>query len=133
MRAEKVVAVRQCSSHPARLGLICGTPEQRVEPDQPVAAATETRHLATELIRVAPIPAVADDQHHRAVTEHAASMVTLKCVQRICYASTAADVVHLARHVVESGGDIAVAEQMRDSSQMCRKREGLDALPPSPP
>ena len=120
---------RRC--HPTRLGLVRLAAEQRVEPDQPVAAEAEAGHLATELIGVTSIPAVADDQDDGAMTEHPTCVVALERVQRVGDARPAADVVHLVGNVVERGVDVAVAEQVGDSGQMCRKREGLDALAPA--
>ena len=117
--------------HAARLRLVCAAAEQRVEPDQPVTGAAQPRHLATQLLGVTAVPAVADDEHDRAVAEHAPRMHALKGVQGVGDARPAADVVHLTGDVVECGVDVAVAEEMRDSGQVCRKREGLDPLAPA--
>ena len=96
-----------------------------------MTAAAEPSHLAAELIGVAAVPAVADDQHHRAVAEHTPRVVALEGVQRVGDARPATDVVHLGGDVVERGVDVAVAEEVRDSGQVCRKREGLDPLAPA--
>jgi hypothetical protein len=129
--AQKIVAVGERCGHPPRLGLIDRAPEERIEPDEPVAAPAQTGHLASKLIGVSSVPPVADDDDDGAVTEHPAGVVTLKRVERVGDARASADVVDLGGHVLERSIDVAVPEEMRDSGQMCRKREGLDALAPA--
>jgi len=126
--AQEIVDVREGRGHATCFRLICGAPQQRVEPDEAVTAAPEPSHLASELFGITAVPSVADDQHDRAMTEHAARMVSLEGVQRVSDTRPATDVVHLRGNVVERGVDVAMAEEMRDSRQVCRKREGLDPL-----
>src|SRR3984893_12506725 len=105
--------------------------QARGEPEQPVATPSQTGHLASELIGVSPVPPVADDDDDGAVTEHPAGVVALERVQRVGDARPSADVVDLGGRVLERCIDVAVPEEMGDSGQMCRKREGLDALAPA--
>jgi hypothetical protein len=129
--AQEIITVRQCSGHAARLRLIRAAAEQRVEPDQAVTCAPESGHLAAQLIWVTTVPSVTDDDHDRAVSEHAPRMYPLKGVQGVGDARASADIVHLLGDVIECGIDVTVTQQMGNSCQMCRKRERLHALAPA--
>ena len=59
-------------------------------------------------------------------------MVTLEGVQRVGDTPRpATDVVDLGGNVIERRVDVTVAEEVRVSGQMCRKRERLHALAPA--
>ncbi len=58
VRGQEIVDVAERRLHAARQRLVAGRAEQRVQPDQPPAAAPQPRHLAGEHIRFAAIPSV---------------------------------------------------------------------------
>ena len=63
---EEIVDVRERRTHPRGQRLVAGGAGQRVEPDEPVAVATEAGALHGDQRRVAPVPAVGDHDHHAA-------------------------------------------------------------------
>ncbi len=71
MDGKEVVHVGQSSRDPARERLIARIAQQRVEPDQPVAASLQTGHLMGEQLGFAAIPAITDHQDDGAATQHA--------------------------------------------------------------
>src|SRR5712671_6986706 len=84
--------------------------------------------LGGELLRVAPVPAVADDDHDRSVPQHAASPVPVEVSQRVADASPSAEIVYPLAHRFERAVQVAIAEQSGDSRQARREHERLKIL-----
>ena len=62
---QEVVDERQRRLQPARQRRVVGGADERVEPDQAVAAPLQARDLIAQHRRVAAVPAVGNEQHHR--------------------------------------------------------------------
>src|SRR5207247_10713898 len=86
--------------------------------------------LGRKLRGVATIPAVADDDHHRAVSEHAASPLAIEVAERGADARAAAEVVHALGARVQHLVDVALAEQPRDTREpgLVAERLGIRAV-----
>src|SRR5688572_14800732 len=67
--AEEVINVGESSGHAAGERLVAVVALERVEPDYPVGAALEHCHFPREPLRVAALPAIADDEHYGAGRE----------------------------------------------------------------
>ena len=65
-RRQKIVNERQRGLKAARQRRVVHGADQRVEPDQPVTAPLQSGHLRAQDIGIASVPAVRDEQHHRA-------------------------------------------------------------------
>src|SRR5579872_185471 len=78
---QEVVDVGQRRFHPGRLGTVILAAEQRIQPDQAIAASLQPAHLAAEQLNIPPVPAIADDDDDRAVRQHAARPALVEFMQ----------------------------------------------------
>ena len=69
--------------HALRQRLVVAATEQRVEPDQPVARTLQPRDLVAEQLRIAAIPAIADQQHHRPAPEHTPAPMVIEIFHNV--------------------------------------------------
>src|SRR5262245_63091356 len=90
---QEVVDIRQRCLHALRQRLVVAATEQWVEPDQAMARSLEPRHLVAQQRRVAAIPAVADQQHHRAAPEHSPAPEEVELLERCADARAAGPIV----------------------------------------
>src|SRR5712691_9385661 len=86
--------------------------------------------LGRKLRWVAAIPAVADDDHHSAVSEHAARPLAIEIAERGADARAAAEVVYALADGIEHLVDVTLAQQARDAREPRRENEGLEVLAP---
>src|SRR5467141_1459189 len=84
--------------------------------------------LGRKLRRVAAVPAIADDDHDRAVPEHTASPLAIEFAERGADARAAAEVVHALADRVEHLIDVALANQASDAREPRRENERLEVL-----
>src|SRR5439155_25938810 len=125
---QEVIAVRQRCRHAARQRLVALAADERVQPDEAVRGAAQMAELGRQLSGVATIPAVADDDHDRSVSEHAARPLAIEVDERGADARATAEVVHTLGDRVEHLVDVALAQQARDAREARREDERLEVL-----
>ena len=64
-RRKEIVDKRQRRLQPARERRVVGRAEERIQPDESMAAPLEPANLIAEQERIAAVPSVGDEQHHR--------------------------------------------------------------------
>src|SRR5437899_2255633 len=84
--------------------------------------------LGRQLSGVATIPAVADDDDDRSMSEHAARPLAIEVAERGADARATAEVVHTLGDRVEHLVDVALAQQARDAREARREDERLEVL-----
>src|SRR5262245_43243918 len=98
---EKVVDVAERGLHSARQRLVLRRAEQRVEPDQPPAAAAHARELTAEEPWISTVPSIRHDEHDGAVSHDAARPSRVERAERFAYPRTASPVPDVARKARE--------------------------------
>ena len=111
-----------------RQRLVAGRAEQRVEPDQPMDAALQPADLPLQQGDVPAIPAVADDDRHRAAAQRPPRPVEVERLQRLADPRPAGPILHQARHVVQHSVHVVMAQRGRDPGQPRAEDKGLDRL-----
>ena len=81
-RRQEIVDERQRRLQPARQRRVVGGADERVQPDQPMAASLQPRDLVAQLARIAAIPAVGDEQHDRTAVQDAAAPALMELLAR---------------------------------------------------
>src|SRR5262245_59074807 len=92
-----------------------------------MATLPEASHLGIEKRGIADLPAVADQQQHRARLEHAASVQAPERLEALADARAAGEVDDLARGVGERGVDVADLELAGDAREAGSEDERLGA------
>src|SRR6185503_4830400 len=82
MHRQEVMNVRQSRLDAARERLVIRRAQEGVQPDQTMTVTLQARHLTFEEFDITAVPTIADDQHHRASTEDAASPVEVEGFKR---------------------------------------------------
>ena len=86
MHGAELVDMRQHQAHAARLRGEAFVAQQRVQPDQPPAGAVQPVHLRVEVdadfALVLALQPVGDEEHGRALPEHAARPVAVEGAER---------------------------------------------------
>ena len=117
-----MVDVRKSGLHAARERLVARVSLQRVEPDQAVRAALQARHLGGQLLRLAAVPAVREQDDDRAAAEPAA-VLAVERGERLADAGAARPVVRRGGGAVERAVGVAPGELRGDARQAaCRTR-----------
>src|SRR5678816_2388806 len=93
MSRHEVVDVLERRLHTPRQRLVSGRTKQRVQPDQPRAAASKPGELLREQLRIATIPSIGNDEDDRTVTHDAACPRRVEPTQRLADARAATPVV----------------------------------------
>ena len=86
---KKVIHKWKGRLHASRERLVVGRSQQRIQPDKPVTRPLQTAHFATKYFRIAPIPAVGDQQHDRPAVEDATVPLHIERPQRFTDPSSA--------------------------------------------
>src|SRR5713226_5113358 len=128
MSGQEVIAVRKRRHHASRERLVTLGAEQRIEPDEPVRRTPEVDELGGQLTGVATIPTIADDDHHRSVTEHASRPVAIEIRKRVADSSAPAKVLHSFAHGGEGAIEVAMAQQPGDAREASREDERFEVL-----
>jgi hypothetical protein len=124
---QKIVYKRQRSLHAARQRTIIGRAKQRVEPNEPVAAAMKARHLAAEHVRFAAIPPIGDQQHDGSVSHHATAPSCVERPQRVADSGAAAPVGNARRNPAHGSTRVRPPQVAGYASQTRGKQKGLDS------
>ena len=82
MAGQEAVDERERRAHPARERLVLGVALQRIDPDDRVRGASELRHLACDELVVLALPAVGDDDDHRAAGERTPPVDVVELLER---------------------------------------------------
>src|SRR5262249_31792113 len=99
----------------------------RIQPHDPMAALPEAPHLDIEERGIARLPAVADQEHHRARLEDAAGVQATERPQALADARAAGEVDDLARGGGEGGVDVPDLELAGDAREPGAEDERLGA------
>ena len=126
---QKIIYVGQRRLHPPRQGLVAGRAEQRIEPDEPVAAALQARHFPPQQFRLAPVPAVGYDQNHRPATQHAPRPAVVEHFNGLPDAGAAGPVRHGARHFAHRLVNAPVRQVAGNAGQPRGEQKRLQLLP----
>src|SRR5579884_1621769 len=126
MSRQKVIDIGQGRLHTNGQRAIIGRAKQRIEPDEPVTAMLQTVHLDLQHTGIAAIPAIADNQHNSAATQHALRPSMVKVVQGIADARATGPVLHRLRNVAHSIIDIAPLELAGNARQAGAEDEGFN-------
>src|SRR5213076_1841873 len=125
VRRQEIVDKGQRRLQAQRQRFVAGRAHQRVHPDQAVAGALQPRDSSPHLGGVTPVPAITDQGHGGAVSQHPPRVAAIECLDRFTDASPARPVVDRGGHPVEGRVDVMRTEQARDASQAGGENEGL--------
>ena len=103
-------------------------PQQRIEPDQPAAGAVQPVDLEGQRIVGVALEPVGDEQHDRALRQHAARPQLVEGVQRRGDAGAARPVRHARRAGGERLVGIALAQRAGDIGQPRAEQERVTRL-----
>src|SRR6516162_9381396 len=95
---QKVVDVGKRRLQTACQRRIVDGANQRVEPDQAMTASLEPGDLVAKLSRIATVPPVRDNQHHRSTDERPAAPSLMELFDRLSDPRPAGPVTHPPRH-----------------------------------
>ena len=126
MDGEEVVDVGEGGLHAAREGLVLRGAQQRIEPDEAVAAPVEAFHFLAEEGDVAAVPAVADDEDGGALAEEASAPDEVELAQGLAGAGAAAPVFDAVGGGLEGAVDVAFGELVGQAGEAGAEGEGLD-------
>ena len=123
-----MVHVGERGLHAARERLVVRMGFQRVEPDEAVRAAPQASHLCGELFRLAPVPAVGEQDDDGAAAE-AATMLAIERGERVPDARAAGPVVGRAGGAVERAVGIAAGVRV-GVGELLSAHRALSAVDP---
>ena len=129
MRRQKVVNIRQRRLHPPRQRLVIRRTQQRIQPNQTVAAALQPRHLFGQQLRLPPIPAVGDYQCHGAASQRPPRPAVIERLYRLSNPRAARPVRHSPRHFRHRPVNPPMLQMPRNARQPGRKQKRLHRLP----
>ena len=125
---QEVVHKRQRRLHAARQRTVVGRSEQRIQPDQAMARATQAGHLGPKLVGLSAVPAVRDQQHDRTATGYAPSPVDIECPQRLADTSAASPIRELTQNSPHRVIRASARQAVRDPREGGRKQKRFDAV-----
>jgi len=108
--------------------LVAGGAEKGVEPDEAIAASMKAGHLLAEKFRVAAIPPVANDQHHRSPSQNPPPPIKIKAFEGFAYPSAAAPIGNSSGNMVHGPINVFVAQLAGNPGQAGAEDEGFDDL-----
>ena len=123
---QQPVDVRHRGLHPARQRLVARVGGERVQPDDRCAVRAQARHLLRELLRLAAVPAVGEQDHHRAAADPAA-VLAVELRDRLADPRAARPVVDRGRGARQRAVGVAAAQLAGDARQPRPEHERLDA------
>src|SRR5688572_21928497 len=117
MNRQKIVNIGQGRLNASCKRLVVLCTQQRIQPYDAVTIPFQTCHLAVQQFYVATVPAIADDQHDRAATEHAASPFEVEIFKRLANARAAGPIIDELAYVFESQVQVTDLQRARDARQ----------------
>jgi hypothetical protein len=124
---QKVIDVRERGRHALGERPVSRGAEQRVEPDQPVAAIAQLLDLLPEQGGRPGVEAIADDQDHRAAPDDPARVAARERVKALADPRAPGEVDDLEAGAIERGVDVAELELGGDAGQPGAEDEDLGA------
>src|SRR5918994_7920852 len=121
-----MVHVRERRLHAPRERLVAGMGLQRVEPDEAVGAAAQALHLGRELVGVAAVPAVREQDDDRAAADPPA-VLAVERGERLADPGAARPVVRGSGGPAERAVRIAAGQLAGDAREAGAEHEGLHA------
>src|SRR5471032_2246379 len=113
----EVVDERKRGLNPPGQRLVFRCAEEGVEPDEPPAAALEPGDLLAQHARLAAVPAVADHERQRAVTQHPPSPLEVERPESLADACAARPVGNDMRDLAQCPVEIPFPQLPRDARQ----------------
>jgi len=98
MSRHEIVDVLERRLHPARQRLISCRTKQRIQPDQPRAAASKPRELPGEELRISAVPPIGHNQDDRTMAHDTACPRRVERAQRLTDTCAATPVLKVADH-----------------------------------
>ena len=124
---DEQVNVRQGGLHSPGGGFVAGIAHQRVEPEDAAGVLLEEVHALIERLDVARVPAVADDQHHRAVIHQRESVVLHEALQGLANLGAPGPVRDRGGELVERVFQLLGFQGFGDAVQGGAEDKGFDA------
>src|SRR5258707_10218659 len=93
-----------------------------------MTASLESRDLIAELHRIAAIPSIGDEQHHRSAMQNAPAPTLVEFANGVTDPCTSGPIRRGARHRRERRVRPADAQLSRDTRESRREQKRLDAL-----
>lgn len=129
-RSQEVVYVRQGGLKPPGERRVIDGADERIEPDQSMAASLQSSYFFAEDLRVAPIPSVGDEEDHWRLMEHATCPSLVELPQRGPDPRAARPVGYRIRHGVDRFLHAAKANLSRHAGEACREEEDFEPAAP---
>src|SRR3981081_1629345 len=121
--------MRQSGRHAPRQRLVSLRTQERIEPDQSVGRTAEVDELGSESRRISSVPSIADNDHHRTVSQHAPGPMTVEIRKRLADASASTEIVDALAHGLEAAIQVSIAKESSDPRESRREDEGFHILP----
>src|SRR5215510_8716151 len=121
------VQIGKCCLHPLTKWFVVVTCQQWIEPDDFLASSFQVLHLPLEQTHIATVPAVADDDNHRAMGNHARSKVAVESMQRAPDVGSTRPAKNTAGNLFQGIGDVLRTDQMSDAAEGSAKDKSLHA------
>src|SRR5580704_5714092 len=123
VRRREQIDIGQRRLHAARLRRVIAPADQRIEPDDFLAAPPQPAHLLAELFRLAGVVAVGNDHQRGSRIDDAARVPAIEGGQTLADLRAAADA--LRRQPLHRTRDVAVAQRRRDVREAGVEHERL--------
>src|SRR5262249_28078867 len=117
MDRQKEVQIGKRRLHPLTKRFVVVTRQQWIEPDDFLASSFQVLHLPLEQTHIAAVPAVADDDNHRAMGNHARSKVAVERMQRAPDVGPTRPPKDAAGNLFQGIGDVLRTDQMSDAAK----------------
>src|ERR1041385_4056965 len=128
MHWQEIINVRQRCLDATSERFVISSAKQGIEPDQTMTVPLQAPHLALEQLHVATIPAVADDEHHRAASEYAPPPIEINGLERFTDARTARPIMDEQSHIFERYIKVTDLKRAGDPCQTRAKEKGFHRL-----
>src|SRR3972149_3681821 len=128
MHWQKIVNMREGGLNAARERFVIRRAEQWIQPDEAIAIPLQARHLTFKKFNIAPVPAVTNDQHDCAASQHASPPVKVEHLKRLADARAARPIVDEIAHVFQSQVQVTDLKRTRDPGESCAEDKSLHRL-----
>src|SRR5262245_45166000 len=122
---QKIIDEGKRGDHAPRQRLIVRRAEERVQPDQSVAGASQPCDFVSQQLGISTIPSIGDYEHNGAMSERPASPQQVESSKRFSDSCSAGPVVNVSGDPGYRPIGTAAGEFSRDTRQPRRKKKGL--------